>query len=69
MARKPRIPAEMPADALGFIAIRPRNDHPAFFNRDGVLVCTFAFGATDTEIATILANGSLRVEGQWVLRP
>jgi hypothetical protein len=66
MARKIKIPAEMPADAIGFIAIRPRNEHPALFNRDGALEVTFAFGATEAEIAAILANGSLRVEGQWV---
>jgi hypothetical protein len=66
MARKPRIPAEMPADAAGFIAVRPRNEHPALFNRDGALECTFAFGATEAEIAAILAQGGMRLTGQWV---
>jgi hypothetical protein len=68
MPRKPRIPAEMPANAAGFIAIRPRNEHPAFFNRDGELQCTFAYLAPTSEIAAILANGGLRLDGQWVFR-
>jgi len=68
MPRKPRIPAEMPADAEGFIAIRPRNEHPAFFNRDGALQCTFAYGAPTSEIAAILAPAGFRVTGQWVFR-
>jgi len=65
-ARKIKIPAEMPANAAGFIAIRPRNEHWAFFDRDGALQCTFAYGAPTSEIAAILAQGGMRVEGQWV---
>ena len=66
MARKPRIPADMPANAIGFIALRPRNSHPAFFNRDGELQCTFAYLASSSEIAATLANGSLRLSGAFV---
>jgi hypothetical protein len=58
----------MPANAAGFIAIRPRNEHPAFFNRDGALECTFAFGATEAEIAAILAPAGFRITGQFVFR-
>jgi hypothetical protein len=66
MARKIKIPAEMPANAAGFIAIRPRNEHPALFNRDGALEVTFAFGATEAEIAAILAPAGLRLDGSFV---
>jgi len=66
MARKIKIPAEMPAAAFGFIAIRRRDEHPALFNRDGALEVTFAFGATEAEIAAILAPAGLRVTGQFV---
>ena len=68
MARKPRIPADMPANAIGFIALRPRNSHPAFFNRDGELQCTFAYLAPSSEIAAILAPAGFRVTGQFVFR-
>jgi hypothetical protein len=66
MARKIKIPAEMPANAAGFIAIRPRDEHPALFNRDGALECTFAFGATEAEIAAILAPAGLRLAAPFV---
>jgi hypothetical protein len=66
MARKPKTPADLPADAAGFIAIRPRNEHPALFNRDGALELTFAYGATDAEIAAILKPAGLRLDGTFV---
>jgi len=65
MARKIKIPANMPANAFGFIALRPRDEHPAFFNRDGELQCTFAYGATDDEIAACCGD-NFRVEGIFV---
>ena len=68
MARKIKIPADLPANAAGFIAVRPRDEHPALFNRDGALECTFAFGATEAEIAAILAQGKLRLSGQFVFQ-
>jgi hypothetical protein len=69
MARKIKIPAEMPANAAGFIAIRPdlgRDERRALYASDGQLQASFAWGATDAEIAAILAPAGFRVTGQFV---
>ncbi len=68
MARKVSIPADLPAEAFGFVAVRPdRSERRALYTREGVIQATFAQDATDAEIAATLAAAGYRMEGAHVV--
>ena len=55
-------PATMPADAVGFVAIRPdRPERLALFRPDGTLSNSFGQDEGHTEIAAILAPAGYRL--------
>lgn len=68
MARKVKVPANLPADALGFIVTRPdRQERRAMYGRDGMLQASFAMDASDADIQASLAPAGYRMEGIFVV--
>ena len=63
------IPADLPAEAIGFVAVRPdRPERLALFRRDGTLSNSFAQDQDAAEVAAILTGAGFRVAGAAVFR-
>lgn len=58
-------PASLPADAIGFISTRRRNDRFAAFRPDGSLMVTWGYDLADAHAA--LAAGGYTVDDQGII--
>lgn len=68
MARKVRIPADLPANVFGIVIVRPdRQERRALYGRDGSLQATFAMDASDADIDASLAPAGFRLVGTHVV--
>lgn len=59
-------PASLPADAVGFLSTRRRNDRFAAFRPDGSLLNTWGFDRNDAVEA--LAAGGFTVDADGIIR-